>query len=258
MRRALFLTALLIAALMAAGLAHGEVKQQGNLRLAFNGTLAPKKLPRRTLAPIRLKVRGKIATADGTRPPGLTELEFGFNREGKVSTRGLPRCKVSELEGTTTAGARERCRDALVGKGRFKAFVDIPNRRPVPFDGEALAFNGTVNEKPAVLLHIFGPTPTSVTFVLPFLIHHVRKGEFGTVFIARLPRIANNVGYITELEMSLERTYRFQGRQRSFLSARCSAPEGLPGGVFTLARGEFSFFNGQRIISNVTGSCWVR
>jgi hypothetical protein len=257
MRRFVIPIALVLVAL-AAGLAHGEITQQGNLRLAFNGRLAPKKLPRSTLAPIKIQVRGAISTADGRRPPALRRIEFAFNRYGKVSTMGLPRCKAAELEGTTTKIARERCRPALVGKGSFRAFVEVAGRKPVPFDGIALAFNGTVNKKPAVLLHIYGSTPTSVAFVLPFLIHRVPKGEFGTVFIARPPKIASNVGYITELEVTLGRTYRYQGERRSFLSARCAAPAGLPGATFTLARGEFSFLNGQQMAMSLGDNCWVR
>lgn len=243
---------------LAAGLAQGEIKQQGNLRLTFDGRLTPKKLPRSTPAPISIQVRGAIATADGGRPPALRRIEFAFNRYGKVSTKGLPRCKSAELEGRTTASARERCHEALVGKGSFRAYVEVPGRKPVPFDGVALAFNGTVNEKPAVLLHIYGSTPTSVAFVLPFLIHRVPRGEFGTVFIARPPKIASNVGYITDLEVTLGRTYRYKGETRSFLSARCAAPEGFPGATFTLARGEFSFVNGQNMTTSLAGNCWVR
>jgi len=259
MRRTVIPIAIVIAALTATGWASGEIKQQGNLRLTFDGRLAPKRLPRAALAPVTVQVRGKIGTADGGRPPQLSRLEFAFNRQGHISTRGLPSCEVGDLEGTTTAGAREACGKAQVGHGRFRAYVDLPGRKPVPFEGEALAFNGLVGDgEPAVLLHVYGSAPTSVTFVLPFKVRHVDQGEFGTLFVARPPRIASEVGYITELELTLGREYMFRGKQRSYLSARCAAPTFLPGAVFTLARGSFAFVNGQKIVSTLSGNCWVR
>jgi hypothetical protein len=257
MRRFVIPIALVVAALMAA-LAQGEIKQQGNLRLNFEGRLTPKKLPRTVFAPVSVKVHGAITSADGGRPPQVSKIEFAFNREGRISTKGLPRCKTSELEGTTTKIARQHCGNALVGRGSFRAFVEVAGRKPVPFQGQALAFNSKVGDNPAVLLHIFGSTPTSVTFVLPFLIHRVERGQFGTVFIARPPNIASSAGYITDLEMTLDRTYSYRGEQRSFISARCAAPEGFPGAPFTLARGDFTFANGQQISTTLTDNCWVR
>jgi hypothetical protein len=256
MRRTI-LIAIVIAAL-STGLASGEIKQQGNLRLTFAGRLAPKKLPRTALAPVTVRVRGKIGTADGGRPPQLRRLEFAFNRYGKVSTVGLPTCASGELEGTTTAGAREACGPALVGRGSFRAFVDLAGRKPVPFNGEALAFNSEIGGERGLLLHIYGSRPTNVTFVLPFAIRRIKKGEFGTSFVARPPKIAGEIGYITDLQLKLGRRYTYGGKSRSYLSARCAAPVGLPGAVFTLAKGSFSFDNGQRITSTLSGNCWVR
>jgi hypothetical protein len=76
--------------------------------------------------------------------------------------------------------------------------------------------------------------------------------------VARPPKIAGEIGYITDLQLKLGRRYTYGGKSRSYLSARCAAPVGLPGAVFTLAKGSFSFDNGQRITSTLSGNCWVR
>ena len=107
----------------AAATASGELNQQGNLRLAFNGRIAPKKLPRKVPAPVSMQFSGSIRTADGGRPPELRKISIAFNRFGRVSTVGLPTCESSELEQTTSKGALADCSDALVGHGNFRAFV---------------------------------------------------------------------------------------------------------------------------------------
>jgi hypothetical protein len=258
MGRAL-LTATIACALAFAAIAHGELTQQRNLRLSFNGKIEPKKLPRETTAPVTLRLRGAIGTADGNRPPQLRKMAIAFNRYGRVSTRGLPVCKAPELEQTTSKTALERCRGALVGHGRFKAYVDLEGRRPVPVEGASLAFNSSTDGKPGLLLHIYGKVPVQITFVLKFRILRLnRPGTYGTIFVARIPKIASTLGYVTDIDLTFGRRYTYQGRQRSFLSARCAAPAGFPGAVFTLAKGSFTFDNGQRISSALSRNCWVR
>jgi hypothetical protein len=247
-----------IAALLCAGLAAAEVVQDGNLRLHFSGKIAPKKLPRTNPAPVTVRVSGAIGTADGERPPELTKIAIAFNRDGHVSTKGLPICEAGELEQTTSAGAREACGGALVGHGKFRANVALPGRETFPVTGDMLAFNSTKNGRPALLLHIYGSHPVQLVFVLTFRIVRVAKGTFGTIFVAHIPKFAAQLGYVTHVNLTFARRYVYQGEQRSFLSARCAAPAGFPGGPFTLARGSFTFDNGQRISTSLARNCWVR
>lgn len=249
-----------IAALAAlAATASGNLSQDGNLRLSFNGKLAPNHLPRKVAAPVSMQVSGAIRTVNGQRPPELTKIAIAFNRYGTISTLGLPICEASELEQTTTKGALRNCRQSLVGHGSFRAYVNFAGSKPVAVVGKSLAFFSEVRGKPTVLLQIYGSQPAQVTFVLPFTIHHVPgNGTYGTVFSATIPKIAANSGYVTDLSLTLSRRYSYEGRPRSFISARCAVPEGIPGTPFTLARGTFTFANGQRINSALGGSCWVR
>jgi hypothetical protein len=258
MRRFAIPITLAIAALVGASLANGELTQRGNLRLAFTGKIAPKKLPRTGAAPVSVRISGSIGTADGARPPELSKIAIAFNRYGRVSTRGLPVCDAAELETSTSEMARRVCRGALVGHGKFRAKVDFPGREPVPVVGDVLAFNSSRDGKPLLLLHIYGSNPAQVTYVVEFRIVRLKNGPFGTVFVAHIPKIASRLGYVTNVSLTFERRYVFQGRSRSFLSARCAAPLGFPGAVFTLARGSFTFDNGQRISTSLARNCWVR
>jgi hypothetical protein len=247
-----------IAALLCAGLAAAELTQNGNLRLHFSGRIAPKKLPRSNTAPVTVRISGAIGTADGQRPPELNKIAIAFNRYGHVSTEGLPICEAGELEQTTSAGAREACGGALVGHGKFKANVALPGHATFPVTGDMLAFNSSRGGRPALLLHIYASHPVQLVFVLTFRIVRVKEGTFGTIFVARIPKLADELGYVTNVNLTFGRRYVYRGEPRSFLSARCAAPAGFPGAVFTLARGSFSFDNGQRVSSALARNCWVR
>ena len=258
--RRLLIPTIATAAVLALGvaIAAGELVEQGNLRLAFNGRIAPQKLPRHKAAPVTVEVRGAIHTANGTKPPPLRRISIAFNRYGHVSTAGLPTCSAEALEGMTSKGALENCHAAMVGHGKFRAYVNFPGTQAVAVVGQALAFNGTYHDQPAVLLHIYNAHPVRVTFVVPFVIRHLSHGTFGTVFNARIPKIAANTGYVTNLSLTFERRYRYRGRMHSFISARCAVPPGIPGATFTLARGSFVFTNGQHLSTGLTRNCWVR
>lgn len=208
--------------------------------------------------PVTVRLHTSIKTADGTRPPNLRRISFEVNRYGRISTAGLPACRPSLLESTDSATALSRCRGALVGRGDFYANVEFPDRPPFPVHGRMLAFNGRFGGRPAVLLHVYGSTPVDVTVVLIFRIRHPAKGKFGTALSTRIPRLASDLGYVTDVSLKFNRIYRYKGRERSFLSARCAAPAGFPGALFSFTRGTFVFAGGKHISTTLTRTCTVR
>lgn len=257
MRRLSIVAALALAlAALAAG-ARAELLQQGNLRVFFNGRLAPHALPRERLAPVSVTLEGSVATADGTRPPQLRELRFAVNSAGRVSTAGLPRCGASVLQQTSTEAALARCRKALVGRGHFAANVNFVDTPLIPAHGRVLALNSRIHGHAGLLLHLYGTTPVQATFVLPFDITH-QPGQFGTVFSTRIPQLASGLGYVTNITMTLGRKYAYRGKPRSFLSAACAAPAGFVVAPFTLAHATFAFSNGQRLSTSLARDCRVR
>jgi hypothetical protein len=255
--RRLAISAAVVAALLGAAVARGELIQSGGLRLAFNGAFQPHALPRNRAAPVSLSLSGSIVGVGGRRPPQIRRFSIAVNRYGRLFTRGLAACGRGELEQTSTREALARCRGALVGRGRFAARIDLPGAA-FPEQGRALAFNGRAGGRQAVLLQIYGSRPVEATVVLVFGVSHPARGRFGTVFTTTIPKLASDLGYVTEMRMSFGRRYRAGGRARSFLSARCAAPEGFPGTVFSLARGSFRFADGQRLGTTLTRDCRVR
>jgi hypothetical protein len=238
--------------------ARGEVRQTGNLRISFSGDFAPRALPRDRPAPVTVHVKGAIGTTDGSHPPPVRQVEIALNRNGRLTTVGLPTCASTRLQSTSSETALARCRRSLVGHGRFGAEVEFPGVAPFLASGRTLAFYGSKGGRPALLLHLYITTPIQTTLVLALKISHRETGRFGTVLTAGIPTLAGGLGSVTEIDLKIGRTYTYRGVRRSFLSASCAAPAGFPGAVFPLARGSFYFADGRRIDATLTRDCRVR
>jgi hypothetical protein len=238
-------------------LARGEIVQKGNLRVAFAGQISPKALPRRGSAPIAVTVGGRISTTDGAPPPQLREIEIEINRAGRLHPGALPRCTYSQIQPSTTAGARSACGPARVGEGTFAADVVIPEQSPFPSQGRIVAFNGVDEGRPVILAHVYGtvPVPLSYTLVLRM---STGKGSWGTVLSAKLPKVTTDIAYITGISLTLDRRFKSGGRTLGYASAGCPAPKGLGGAVFPLARASFGFGASGTLSSTVVGDCTVR
>lgn len=257
-KRFALIAALLATVLSGATAARGEIFGGDGLFVSFGGGFAPQSLPRDRDVPVTVTLNTSIKTSDGSRPPQLREISFGVNRYGQITTKGLPICRAALLESTDSSAALARCRGSLVGHGKFAANVEFPNRAPFPVEGRVLAFNGQAHGRPAILLHISGSHPVKVTVVLPFAIQHPKQGKFGTVLTTKIPRLASDLGYVTDVSLVFDRRYSYRGKRYSFLSARCAAPSGFPGAIFSFTRGTFTFAGGKRIVTTLTRDCTVR
>lgn len=256
--RRLAIAAVLLACLPAGVAAARQFVQQGTLRVAFEAKLLPRSLPRERNAPVTVDLSGAIRTTDGSTPPQLREISIAMNRAGVVSTKGLPSCQAPELQQTSTEAALAACPGALVGRGHFAANVDFVGAPVFPARGTVLVFNSSTKNRPGLLLHLYGSSPVRAAFVLPFRITHNSKGKFGAVFTTHIPRLASDKGYVTDIDLSIGRKYRYQGIQRSFISASCAAPAGFTGFPYELAKATFTFAGGQKLTSRLPGDCKVR
>ncbi len=230
-----------------------EVVQRGNLRVAFDGGLAPRKLPRRGPAPVTVELGGRIFTTDGSDPPGLSELELAINRGGRIDPGARPTCRLDRIQPASTTYARRVCAAARVGEGTFSAAVAIPEQAPYPSRGTVTAFNGVEAGRPVVLLHVYGTEPLPTSFTLSLSIRR-SGGQFGTVLRGSLPTVDSHVGFVTGISLRLDGGH---GR-RPYLSASCPAPRGSTLAVFPLARAGFSFADGRVLRSTLIRSCTVR
>ena len=229
MRRLAIAAALALTASILVGAAQAELIQQGNLRVFFSGRLLPRALPREHTAPVTVSLDGSVATADGSVPPQLRTISIAVNRAGEISVAGLPKCPRRELEQTSTEAALKSCRPALVGRGHFSANVDFPGAPLFPARGEVLVFNSRIGGKPGLLLHLYGTSPVQAAFVLPFTITRESHGEVRHGLLDQNSPAGSDLGYVTSIELTIGRKYKYKGEQRSFISASCAAPAGFPG-----------------------------
>ncbi len=240
-----------------AAIAHAGVGQRGDLRVSFVGEVAPLTLPRSGTAPVAVTVGGRIATTDGSPPPQLQTISIQINRHGHLDSSGLPICRFKQIQPSTTSAALAACRRSLVGGGSFSADVELPQQAPFPSQGKVLAFNGRVDGRQVILAHVYGIQPVPTSFVLPFAIGPAR-GQFGTLLTAVLPKTTGEWGFVTGISLTLHRRFNYHGAPRSYVSAGCPAPAGLPGVLFPLARARFAFAGGRTLTNTLTKVCRVR
>src|ERR1044072_3448886 len=258
MRRLTLIAMACSTVLLGAGIARAEVFGDAQLRVAFSGNFVPKVLPRDRNVPVQVSLNGAIRTPEGVRPPQLRRISFAVNRYGRLSTAGLPTCRAGRIESTDSKLALERCRNALVGQGDFGPSLESPNLKTFPVEGKVLAFMSRKHDRPAILLHIHASNPVEATVVLVFKISPPPHGRFGTVMTTSIPRIASDLGYVTDISLTFGRKFRVDGEQRRLISARCAAPAGFPGAIFTFARGVFSFAGSKQVTTSLIRDCVVR
>ena len=256
-RRALLLTALLTATALTATLSPAAVVQQGNLRITLISQVQPYKLPRTGTAPIAILVSGHVAPVTGVVPDQLEGLKVRVNRHALLQSRGLPSCRIAQVQPATTARALANCGEALIGSGQFWAHIVLPDQGAYPTQGRLLVFNGRRAARPIVLAHIFTAHPFATSFVIPFSITKIDSGYYGTELSASLPEALGSWGYVDRIKLTLKRKYRFGGRELSYFNAGCPAVKGASRASFHLAYATFAFAN-RNIGAQVDKSCGVK
>jgi len=256
-RRAALLTGA-VGLLTCASLASATVIQQGNLRITVLSQIQPYKLPREGTAPIAVFVAGHLEAPKGGVPAQLQKLTVAVNKHGLLQSRGLPTCRLSQLQPASSERAMQNCGDALIGSGQFWAHIVLPDQGAYPTHGRLLIFNGREGGKPVLFTHIFTSNPFFSSFVLDFKIAKVRKGAYGTELSASLPEALGSWGYVDRIKLTLKRKYTYRGRQLSYFNAGCPAPQGAKRTVFPLALATLDFAEGLSIAAKVEKACAVK
>jgi hypothetical protein len=248
----------LLTALLLTSLASAVITQKGNIRLAVQGKLKPKKLPRKGEAPIAVSVGGEISTTDESLPPELKQIRIELNRKGVLDSSGLPVCPYPKIQPGSTSRALAGCRSSLVGEGSFAADITLAGQEPYPTHGRLVVFNGEKGGKPVLYGHIYSPKPFATSFVIVFALSKQKSGTYATTLSAELPKAMKAWGRLTGLEMTLSRTYKVKGKKRSFISSGCPAPKGFNQVSFPLARTSFEFAGGTKLGSVLSSTCVAR
>jgi hypothetical protein len=226
----------------------------GNLVLDAEGGFAPKALPKHENAPITVWGGGKLSTLSGELPPILKGFVLEFDKHGAVDTEGLAHCTVGKLVATDVAAARRACKDAIVGKGFGSAVVQFPEQGPIKVGSPITLFNGPKkggNDTIIAHAHLDYPGPT--TFIVPIVIEKIHKGVFGYRVNVQIPKIAGGYGHPVAGSAKVGRMWTFNGKNHSYLNARCETGHFRSRGKFTF-KGEVDTV----LTSNFFLPCQVR
>jgi hypothetical protein len=219
------------------------------LRFTFNTHFAPVKLPKGRWQGIRGGVEAKVSMEDGSHPPALGELVIELDRNIAIDPIGLPACKPLLVKEDDIRGAEMDCKDALVGTGQVEVNIAFPEQAPISVSSDVLAFNaGRARGKVKLLLHAYLSAPVSAAIVIPVVASRTSRGRFGLQAIVKVPKIAGGYGSITRLSLQLGRKFPYEGKQRSYLLAKC--PDGH---LIVIGVGVFS--DGSRLAGSATRVC---
>jgi hypothetical protein len=220
--RAAVIATAIAAVVAATAFAKPETVRVGNLMLTDNGGIVPTKLPRHEQAPISAKLKGRIATTDGSHPPALKDVIADFDKNIEVNARGLPVCNMGELLARSTVAAEKACPDAIVGKGEAEVEVAFPEQAPFSAKGPIILFNGGVKGGTTLLfIHTYIAVPAPTAVVATVQISNIHRGHFGLHTVSKVPPIVGGAGSVTEFKLSIGRAFTYKGKKENYLTASC-------------------------------------
>ncbi len=208
--------------LLVAAMADAAMVRVGRIVLRADGGFTPQALPRHAYAPISFRGYANVESTDSEPVPALRHFRLEFDRDGRLSTKGLPVCQPSQLAGTTPEAARRLCGKATVGSGTVAASLSDPGLRGVMLRSPLSLFNGPrIGGNATVIAHARSLVPRPQTYVVVITIER-RHGAFSYRASGDIPEFAEGTGSLIHLEAEVGRRYRAGGVRRSYVSARCS------------------------------------
>lgn len=238
----------------AGGYAQAEFTQAGKLLVSFEARIAPSKLPRERLVPVKAVFKGTFENLDASDTPALDTMVVRLARGGKIDSRGLAVCPARRLVGLSSEEALRACGRARVGEGAVHSAFRFPDGKRARSKARLLLFNAAGG----IVMHVYTSSPLKGTFLVPMTVHR-NGGRFGTVLRARFPEIAAGYGYLTGFEMVIQRSFTYRGQRRSYLLASCPVPPGFgKRAKFELAQVTYAFDNGVKVENAAVRSCAVR
>ena len=209
--------------LLGASMADAALVRVGRIVLRADGGFTPQTLPRHSFAPISFRGHANVESTDSQPVPALRNFRLEFDKDGRLTTKGLPVCQPASIAGTTTQTARRICGKATVGSGTVAASLNQPGLQGVMLRSPLSLFNGPrVNGNATVIAHARALVPTPQTYVVVITVEKLRKGAFSYRASAEIPEFAEGTGSLIHLEAEVGRRYRSGGLKRSYVSAKCT------------------------------------
>ncbi len=244
------LLACVLAALVVSGASATAIVEYKDIIIKADGGFQPRALPRKQFVPIEFQGYIDIGSRSGVRPQTITQAVIDFDRDGRLSTAGLPTCAVATVAEASTEEARSLCRNAIVGTGTAEALIYVGDS-VFPASSPLTIFNGPPSAgRQTVVIHARTTTPATQTYAIEVPIEK-RRGYFRYRATLNIPPIAGGLGVLTRIKVDLGRRYKVNGKQRSYVSAHCS--DGI-----LQTNGRLTFADGTVIDGAVDKFCRVK
>ncbi len=222
---ALGLVAVLSAGFATAAFAKWTVLKAGTIEMKVDGGTIPKALPKKTMAPIKVRVRGEISDsgrADG-HPAAFRIADIDFDKNGVVDATGLAVCKKGQLQSQPTPAAMKLCGKSLVGEGTGQVQISFAEQPPIPVTAPIKAFNGGVKGgKITLFIHTFITVPVPAAVVTEVTIKKIKKGRYGINTLSKIPEIAGGNGAVLSFDIKFGKNYNYKGKKRAYIKAKCT------------------------------------
>lgn len=243
------LLAVLAIGIAAAG---AVIIEAGAMVLRIEGGVSPKALPKHGLAPVTIHGSGALTMIDKSHPPALREAIIDADKDLVVDVKGLPTCKIGELQAVETKRAEAACGEAIVGRGSATVEVSFPEQPPIRSTGPLVIFNGGErNGEITFFGHAYVSVPAPTAVVGTAKVTRIEKGVFGLHVMVDVPPIAGGAGSVVAAKIKLGRTYTYKGKRRSVFSGRCSTGR-IEG------RGTFKYADGSSLSGGFPETCTVK
>lgn len=240
LRRALPVLVILLGAcaLAAAGAGATALVETHEVRIKVNAAFQPRDLPVKQFAPVKFSGSLEVSKPGGGQPPALEQIVLDFDRDGRLDVGGLPTCAPESIAEASVEEARSICKNAIVGTGKVEALVALPvSGNLVSTSSPLTLFNGPrQGGKPTVIVHARTTVPATQTYAFTVPIEK-RPGEFRYRATIDIPPLAGGLGALTKISATIGRRYEAGGKERSYVSARCSDHILRSHGAFTFAGG---------------------
>jgi hypothetical protein len=189
------------------------------VQLTFESRVVPSKLSRTEPTPIRLDLRARIATPDGSRPPAVREFAVGLDDQVAIDARGLSACKKGG-RAVRFPDLESLCGESIVGRGRVGIQFQFPEQPAIPTKSKVVVYNAGIQRTGATTFYAVADVLQPITTRLSLKIEITRK-QHGSRVTIDVPKIANGAGSLTHLGLGLARRFGRNGKAVSLLTGRC-------------------------------------
>jgi hypothetical protein len=188
------------------------------LQFDLGGSVSPKELPKRSMVPVALRVRGEVSAGKGEDLPALRMATIDIDRNVAIEAQGLPVCSFRRLSKSDVATARRLCASSLVGTG----VAHIGSSHEAPIRAALGFFNAGHSHGVTTLLvqATLGPR-NSAPIVAAIKISRAAQGRYGWQAVMEVPPILEGNGVVLDFAFKVNRRFETSGRQKSYLAARC-------------------------------------